>query len=209
MIALSETMQDSQWQALRDVASRGTTNAAAGLSEMVGRNIKIHTPDIFLVRLDEVSRLAGGPEKTVVGVYLAIGGDVKGHILLMFAPREAQRLVDMVMDQPAGTTKSLGAMERSALGEVGNLTGTFFLNALAEVTRLHIHPSPPAVMVDMGAAVLDVPLTALAETAEESLVIKTIFIDDQRRIEAAFLVMPDMYSLQAILEVLESRWQTR
>ena len=209
MIALSETMQDSQWQALRDVASRGTTNAAAGLSEMVGRNIKIHTPDIFLVRLDEVSRLAGGPEKTVVGVYLAIGGDVKGHILLMFAPREAQRLVDMVMDQPAGTTKSLGAMERSALGEVGNLTGTFFLNALAEVTRLHIHPSPPAVMVDMGAAVLYVPLTALAETAEESLVIKTIFIDDQRRIEAAFLVMPDMYSLQAILEVLESRWQTR
>ena len=209
MIALSETMQDSQWQALRDVASRGTTNAAAGLSEMVGRNIKIHTPDIFLVRLEEVARLAGGPEKTVVGVYLAIGGDVKGHILLMFAPREALRLVDMVMDQPAGTTKSLGAMERSALGEVGNLTGTFFLNALAEMTRLHIHPSPPAVMVDMGAAVLDVPLTALAETAEESLVIKTIFIDDQRRIEAAFLVMPDMYSLQAILEVLESRWQTR
>lgn len=209
MIVMTGALQDGQWRALRDVAARGTTNAAAGLSEMVGRNIRIHAPDLFLVRLADVSGLLGAPEDTVVGVYLAICGDVRGHILLMLSPKEAQGLVDMVMDQPAGTTTSLGSMERSALGEVGNLTGTFFLNALAEMTRLNIQPSPPAVMVDMGAAVLDVPLTALANTADESLVIKTVFLDDQRRIEAAFLVMPDMPSLQAILEVLEKRWRIK
>ncbi len=209
MISLTGALQDRQWRALRDVAARGTTNAAAGLSEMVGRNIRIQTPDVFLVRLGEVAGLLGGPEDTVVGVYLAICGDVRGHILLMFSPREAEGLVDMVMDQAPGTTTSLGTMERSALGEVGNLTGTFFLNALAEVTRLNIQPSPPAVMVDMGTAVLDVPLAALATSADESLVIKTVFLDDQRRIEAAFLVMPDMPSLQAILEVLEKRWRIR
>lgn len=209
MIAFTGALHDGQWRALRDVAARGTTNAAAGLSEMVGRNIRIQTPDVFLVRLAEVSGLLGAPEDTVVGVYLAIAGDVRGHILLMLPPKEAQGLVDMVMDQPPGTTKSLSAMERSALGEVGNLTGTFFLNALAEVTRLNIQPSPPAVMVDMGAAVLDVPLAALASSADESLVIKTVFLDDQRRIEAAFLVMPDMPSLQAILEVLEKRWRIK
>ncbi len=209
MIVLSEVLQDSQWRALRDVAARGTTNAAAGLSEMVGRNIRIQTPDVFLVRIAEVANLLAGPGDTVVGIYLAICGDVKGHILLMFSPKEAHGLVDMLMDRPSGTTTSLGAMERSALGEVGNLTGTFFLNALAEVTRLNIQPSPPAVMVDMGAAVLDVPLAALAQSADESLVIKTVFIDDQRRIEAAFLVMPDLPSLQAILEVLEKRWRIR
>ncbi|MCL4370471.1 MAG: chemotaxis protein CheC [Chloroflexi bacterium] len=209
MISLTGALQDGQWRALRDVAARGTTNAAAGLSEMVGRNIRIQTPDVFLVRLGEVAGLLGGPEDTVVGVYLAICGDVRGHILLMFSPREAEGLVDMVMDQAPGTTTSLGTMERSALGEVGNLTGTFFLNALAEVTRLNMQPSPPAVMVDMGTAVLDVPLAALATSADESLVIKTVFLDDQRRIEAAFLVMPDMPSLQAILEVLEKRWRIR
>jgi len=126
----------------------------------------------------------------------------------MMSPREAHGLVDMVMSQEEGTTSTLGAMERSALGEVGNLTGTFFLNALAEVTRMNIQPSPPAVMVDMGAAVLDVPLAALAASADEALVIKTIFLDDLRRIEAAFLVMPDMESLRAILEVLEKRWRS-
>ncbi|MHB1159396.1 MAG: chemotaxis protein CheC [Chloroflexota bacterium] len=209
MITLSEVLQDSHWRALRDMAARGTTNAAAGLSEMVGRNIRIQTPDVSMVKLEDVARLLGGPEETVVGVYLAICGEVKGHILLVFSPQEAQGLVDMLMDQPAGTTVSLGAMERSALGEVGNLTGTFFLNALAEVTRLSIQPSPPAVMVDMGTAVLDVPLAALARSAEESLVIKTLFIDDQRKIEAAFLVMPDLPSLKAILEVLEKRWRIR
>lgn len=209
MITLSEVMQDSQWRALRDVAARGTTNAAAGLSEMVGRNIRIQTPDISMLRLGAVSTLLGGPEEMVVGVYLAICGDVKGHILLMLSPAEAQGLVDMVMDLPRGTTSSLGPMERSALGEVGNLTGSFFLNALAGVTHLGMQPSPPAVIMDMGTAVLDVPLAALAQSADEVLVINTLFMDDQRQIKAIFLVMPDMPSLKAILEVLGKRWQRR
>ncbi|MGE5620290.1 MAG: chemotaxis protein CheC [Sphingomonadaceae bacterium] len=209
MITLSEVLQDGHLRALRDVAARGITNAAAGLSEMVGRNIRIQAPDVFMVRLGAVSSLLRGPEELVVGVYLAMCGEVTGHILLLFSPQEAQGLVDMLMDQPPGTTVSLGAMERSALGEVGNLTGTFFLNALAEMTRLNVQPSPPAVMVDMGQAVLDVPLAALARSAEESLVIKTLFMDDQRTIEAAFLVMPDMPSLEAILEVLGKRWRIK
>jgi len=209
MIAFTEGLRDDQWRTLRDVAARGATNAAAGLSEMVGRNIRIQTPDLRLVRLGEVSGLLGRPEDEVVGVYLSIGGDVRGHILLMLSPQEALGLVDMVLTQDGGSTAALGTMERSALGEIGNLTGTFFLNALAEVTRMNIQPSPPAVMIDMGAAVLDVPLAALANTADEALVIKTFFLDDQRRIEAAFLVMPDMPSLQAILEVLEKRWRIR
>jgi len=208
MITLTETLREEHWRILKDVAARGITNAAAGLSEMVGRNIRIQMPSLYMVRLGEVSGLLGRPEDTMVGIYLAIGGDVRGHILLMMSPREAHGLVDMVMSQEEGTTSTLGAMERSALGEVGNLTGTFFLNALAEVTRMNIQPSPPAVMVDMGAAVLDVPLAALAASADEALVIKTIFLDDLRRIEAAFLVMPDMESLRAILEVLEKRWRS-
>jgi chemotaxis protein CheC len=94
------------------------------------------------------------------------------------------------------------------MGEVGNLTGTFFMNALAKMTHFGIRPSPPAVMVDMGAAVLDAPLVLLAQAAEEALVINTLFVDDQRQIEAVFLVMPDLPSLKAILDVLEKRWRS-
>jgi chemotaxis protein CheC len=203
------TMGESQWKALREVAARGATNAAAGLSNMLGRNIAIRASDVTLQPIDSVPSILGGPDEMVVGVYLAMCGDVKGHILLLFSPSEALGLVDMLMDMPRGSTKTLGAMERSALGEVGNLTGTFFMNALADMTHFSIQPSPPAVMVDMGTAVLDAPLILLAQSADEALVINTMFVDDQRQIEAAFLVMPDLPSLKAILEVLEKRWRNK
>ena len=208
MMVFPGMLREDHHRVLREVADRGTSNAAAGLSEMVGRKITIRTPDVLVLSFADVQKLLGEPEDTVVGVYLAVSGEVEGHILLLLSPADAKGLVDMVMDLPQGTTTALGALERSALGEVGNLTGSFFLNALADLTRLGSHPSPPAVMVDMGAAVLDVPLTALARSCDEALVMNTVFSDDQRQIQAFFLVMPDLPSLKAILEVMESRWQS-
>jgi chemotaxis protein CheC len=200
--SLSEVLSDYQYEALTDVAKRGVANSATGLSEMVGRTIDMRALDVSLLGLDQVPKLLGAPDDTVVGIYLAIWGDIVGHILLLFSPTEANGLVDMLMEQPWGTTTSLGSMERSALGEVGNLTGSFFLNALAEMTALGGQPSPPAVMVDMGAAILDVPLVALAESSDEVLVIRTSFVADERQIGAVFLVMPDARSLLAILNSL-------
>jgi chemotaxis protein CheC len=113
------------------------------------------------------------------------------------------------MGVPSGTTTVLGPIERSALGEVGNLTGSFFLNALAERTQLASQPSPPAVILDMGGAVLDLPLALLAQSSEEALIIDTTFVDDTRSISALFLVMPDLASLQAILEAVEKHWPSR
>ncbi|HEX2924579.1 MAG TPA: chemotaxis protein CheC [Chloroflexota bacterium] len=200
---------ESQWIVLREVAEKGAANAAAGLSSTLGRNIVIHASDVALRPIASVPSILGDPDDVVVGVYMAMGGDVKGHLLLLFSPAEAMGLVDMLMDMPRGTTKTLGPMERSALGEVGNLAGTFFVNALADMTHFGIQPSPPAVMVDMGAAVLDAPLVLLAQAAEEALVINTLFVDNRRQIDAALLVMPDLPSLRAIVEVVERRWRSK
>ncbi len=199
MTSLSEVLSDREYEALRSVAESGVSNSATGLSQMIGREIDMRALEVSVLPINQVPGLLAGPEETLVGIYLAILGDIAGHILLLFSLTEATRLVDMLMDQPAGTTTSLGAMERSALGEVGNLTGSFFLNALAEATKLGGQPSPPAVIVDMGFAILDVPLVALAVTSDDVLVIKTAFLEDERHIQALFLVMPDVESLRAIL----------
>lgn len=202
MTSLSEVLSGREYEALRHVAESGVSNSAIGLSQMIGREIDMRALDVSVLRINQVPGLLAGPEDTLVGIYLAIWGDITGHILLLFSLTEATRLVDMLMDQPPGTTTTLGGMERSALGEVGNLTGSFFLNALAEVTKLSGQPSPPAVIVDMGFAILDVPLVALAITSDDVLVIRTAFLENERHIQALFLVMPDVESLQAILRSL-------
>ncbi len=203
MTSPAEILGRQAYESLKTVARIGVSNAAAGLSEMVGRKIEMRTLDVSMMSINQVPQLLSSPEDALVGIYLGIWGDIAGHILLLLSPSEARGMVDMLMDQPAGTTSTLGSMERSALGEVGNLTGSFFLNALAAETHLGGQPSPPAVMVDMGCAILDVPLVALAESSDEVLVLNTVFVENERRISAVFLVMPDVCSLQAILRRLE------
>ncbi len=205
-MTISEQLRDSQYKALEGIARQGVMSAAQGLSDMVGRRVEIRAPRVAVMGISEVPEILASPEDTVVGVYLGVAGDVSGHIILLFPPDEARRLVDLLMDLPEGTTMALGPMERSALGEVGNLTGSFFLNALAEMTRLGSQPTPPAVMMDMGAAVLDVPLVALAQSSEQVLLINTVFVENLRQIGGVFLVMPDVASLRAILEVVDRQW---
>jgi chemotaxis protein CheC len=96
-------------------------------------------------------------------------------------------------------------MEQSALGEVANITGSFFLSALSDATSLFMQPSPPALIMDMIGAALDVPLAELALSAHDALIIDTLFISDESRIKGIFLVLPDTGSTRLFVERLSGQ----
>ncbi|HEY91892.1 MAG TPA: hypothetical protein G4O07_08685, partial [Dehalococcoidia bacterium] len=117
-------------------------------------------------------------------------GATHGQILLAFQPSVAFELVDMAMGIPTGSTTSLEEMERSVLGEMGNIVGTFFLNALADSADVRLMPSPPAVVEDMvGALVNSVMAEALMEN-ESVFVLRLTFSAVGREIQGHFLVLP-------------------
>jgi len=177
----------SRWSKL---AQLGSFNAISGLSEMVHQEVKING-----VQLDEVSvrnavSLLGKPEDMNVGIYLLFSGNTSGQILLAFRPEIAFELVDMVMGNPANTTVELGEMERSVLGEMGNIVGTFFLNALANQANTCLAPSPPAVVMDMSASLMDSVMTRALSESESVWVIKLSFSTGERELHGQFLVLP-------------------
>lgn len=198
-------LTDREMQELCEVATKGFENAARGLSEMVSREIKVVSPNLCLVQVDQVPGLLGRPDAVVVAIYLKISGDVNGHIMLILSPEAADELVTMLMGARERGKLELQDMERSALGEVANVTGSFFLSALADRINLAIHPSPPAVMIDMVGAVLDIPLAPLALSMEDVLIIDTWFIDNERQIKSLFLVLPDAKSQSIIVGRLEQK----
>ena len=81
-----------------------------------------------MVPLVDIPNVLGGPEQEAVGIYLQSEGDLVAQFVLVLPFEKACELVDLVMGQPEGTTTYLGSMERSALGEVGNITTGYFLN---------------------------------------------------------------------------------
>jgi chemotaxis protein CheC len=104
------------------------------------------------------------------------------------------------MDLPPGTTEQLGTLERSALGELGNLCGSFFLNSVAKIAGASFRPSPPAVMVDMVGAILDIVVATAGGLSEHVLLMQANFMDGSRSVDADFWVIPDLKTLQSLIK---------
>jgi chemotaxis protein CheC len=178
----------------------GTNRAIENLSQMTGQVIEVNSFNLRSIPIQDISSLVGGPDVTAVGIYLTVSGGADGHLMLIYEPSIACQFVDVLMMQPPNTTTSLGEMEQSALGEMGNIVGASFLNVLADEMHMDLRPSPPAVMLDMAGALLDVIAADLMMVQDEAYVAETTFRAPDREITGMFFVMPSAGLLKALLE---------
>jgi chemotaxis protein CheC len=184
---------------LQAIAKEGLSSAANGLSTMVGTTLTVKDPCVKMVNVKDIPMALGGPENEAVGIYLKAEGDMTGHFMLVLPYVKAMEMVDMLMEVPPGTTQSLGSIERSALAEVGNLTASFFLNAVAAMTGVSSRPTPPAVMVDMIGAILDIIVAATGGINEHVLTFQAVFSYADRSVDADFWVIPDPSTLTSFV----------
>lgn len=183
----------------RWLVNKGISHGAAGLSRMTGRNLQVASLDMKWLPVSRVAGFAGDTDVMVVGTYLHIEGDAAGHMLLLHEMEVALRIVDMQLSLPEGTTGRIDEFECSILGEMGNIAGSFFLNALADSTSLILMPSPPSVLIDRKDAVLKVLLEGIAAENEHTYAIKAVFTDDAKKYSGTFLVLPAKDFADAIL----------
>lgn len=180
----------------------GITNALSGLAQMVGREITTYSLNAQVISVASATDLLGGSEELTVGIYLGVSGSATGHMVLVYQPSVAYDFVDMLMGNPLGSTKVLDEMERSALGEMGNVMGSFFLNSLADATGLTLNPSPPAVMMDMAGAIMDVALADILRETDQALVVEASFGTEDSQSTGTFLVLPSLDLQRVLVEAL-------
>lgn len=174
-----------------NLAQIGSSRAISGLSEMVNQEMTVTAFSLEEVSLENATSLIGQADDLVVGIYLLFTGNATGHLMLAFQPEIAFGLVDMAMDLPSGSTQDLGEMERSVLGEMGNIVGSFFLNAVADGAGISLIPSPPAVVMDMAGAIIGSVMAEAWEECESLTGIRLVFSTPARQIEGRFLVLPN------------------
>jgi chemotaxis protein CheC len=196
MSGSSNEISDELLEKLGSLAGKGFASAAQGFSKMIGEQLTVKSPDVSKVHLKDLYEILGGAENDAVGIYLRIEGELKGQVMMVIPYQQALGIADMLMERPNGTTTELGQMERSALAEVGNLTGSFFLNAVAEITGVSSHPTPPAVMIDMVGSILDVVIATMGDIGDEVLMFRATFIRGDRSTKTDFWVVPDMNTLK-------------
>ena len=95
-----------------------------------------------------------------------------------------------------------GEMERSLICELGNIMCGSYINALASVMDLKLEVSVPDVCIDMGGAILSVPLSRFLRVSDDILMIDNLFHLGGESFLGRILFIPEPDSLDMMLRSL-------
>jgi chemotaxis protein CheC len=182
-----------QLDALRELANIGSGTASTALSSMLGRSVDISVPKAQALPFAEAVEAAGPAEQDITGIVLGIVGDMNGTVLLLVPPADADALCRMLGVEPDDE------FALSALGEIGNIVGTSYINALASMTGMEIEPTPPATATDMLGALVATVLAGHAHAGDIALMLDSNLLVEGEDCSVSFLLVPDQGGVELLL----------
>ena len=182
---MSATYNDTQLDALRELANIGAGNASTALSGMLGRPVDLTVPDARLVPMSEAVEAIGPPEREITGIALGVTGDLPSIVLMLLTPSDADAVCGLLGLAPGSE------YAESALGEIGNVVGTSYLNALAGMTGISLEPTPPATATDMLASLVEAVLATRAAYSDSTLLLDSRMVVEGEGCSIVFLLVPD------------------
>lgn len=194
------TLSSNESKAWGKLVIGGISNAMSGLSKMVMEDIRINSLSVRLIPVKDIPLCLGGPDNLVIGIYQAFSGSAHGHLMLVCQPAIGFTLSDMIMGNPPGTTNNISDIDQSALGEMGNVTGTYFLNAVADTLGLTLVPTPPIVMCDIADSILEVALAETPRINDGVLIAETEFCTRNRSTKGIFLVIANPDFMRTVID---------
>jgi len=193
-------MEITQFQldALREIGNIGSGHAATALSTLLQRRINMSVPEVWAVPFEQVSVIVGQLDMPQATIYVKVEGEAPGKAVFFFPVESAEIMVQTLLGSNEPLDLYADEMAQSALKEVGNILVSSFVMALTQFSGIPLHPSVPALAVDMIGASLDAIF--LEEGALDDTV---LFIDTQLtgipKIEGQFIFLPGEGSLKKLL----------
>jgi chemotaxis protein CheC len=191
-----------QMDALREIGSIGTGNAANALSDMIGCQVRIQMPEVRVMEYDEAIEWIGGPEEITAGVLVKMSGQMNGLMLSVQQIEFVNMVLENILGQHIENYAGLDDLERSTLVEVGNIMISTFINALSSVADIHVELSVPAFTVDMQGAIMSVPMAEFGGQSNYIMTIGGEFICNQKKKPCRLLLSPDLRSLNFLMRKL-------
>jgi chemotaxis protein CheC len=188
---------------LREVGNIGAGHAATALSTLLQDEVKISVTSARLCAFDDIPNAVGGAEFVTAGIFLRMMGDVRGNIMLLLSLPSAKLLLRKLLPNSQDAVE-LTELEISALGEVGNILGGSYINAISALTALRMTQSVPAVAIDMAGAILDTAILIAGELSDSAILIDTVITQGSSDVEGHLFLLPDPDSLSPLLDAL--RW---
>ena len=185
---------------LKEIGNIGAGNATTALAQLLQCKVDMKVPQVKLLQFKELGSLMGGEDQVMIGIYLAVEGDITGSIMFIMTNDTGKHLTEKLMGMKSDSDQ-FNEMELSALREVGNIITGSYLNSLSMMTNLKIYPSVPELCIDMAGAILSVPAIEFGTIGDDILLIQTQFLDEVE-LNGYFILIPDLESYEKILSSL-------
>lgn len=195
-----EKVTAEYYDVLKELGNIGAGNATTALAQMLQCKVDMKVPQVRLLNFNEVGEVMGGEEQIVVGIYLAVEGDITGSMMFILEQNAGITLVEKLMGVKT-SPDGFGEIELSAMKEIGNIITGAYLNSLSQLTNLKMLPSVPDLSIDMLNAILSVPAIEFGIMGDQILLIQTQFTDEVD-LNGYFVLLPDLESYVKILSAL-------
>ena len=182
---------------MREISSIGTSHAATALSKLLQKEIRITLPQVNVLGYEDAVNRIGNIEEIVAATLVKMSGDVEGLMLFLFNMEFANTLLERF-----SSFEELDDLAYSALEEVGNIAICSYINAFAQLVKMDIRLSVPSSTVNMLGGILTVPMAEYGYETDKLMYFNSDFIMDETRLSDWLLMLPDMKSLNDILEKL-------
>lgn len=187
---------------LKEIGNIGTGNAVTALSQMLMHPVDIAVPELKILKYQEVCSLLDSADELQTGIMVGVGGEMEGMFLFLLSETFTMMVLNKILGEEEREFLNPGEMERSLICELGNIMCGSYINALASVMDLKLEVSVPDVCIDMGGAILSVPLSRFLRVSDDILMIDNLFHLGGESFLGRILFIPEPDSLDMMLRSL-------
>ena len=193
-------LEELERDALTELVNIGVSRAAAGLRNMVGRQVTLSVPSVEVVSRAAATALISERETgPLVAVRQEFTGAFNGQALLIFPEQNSLELVRSVT---GGELKGqdLADIEEEALAETGNIVLNSCLATMANMLQRPLEMSLPTVLRGQGACFFQID----GEASEQAVVLFLYinFAISDRDIRGYIAMLMDLPSLEALRQLI-------
>ena len=197
-----EDMNLLELDVMKEISSIGTSHAATALSKLLQKEIRITNPEVNILGYEDTINKIGYIEELVTATLVRMSNEVNGLMLFIFKLDLANAVLEKLIGRRYEDFQELDELAYSALEEIGNIIICSYVNAFTQLVKVEIDLSVPSSTVNMLGGILTVPIAEYGYVTDKLMYINAEFIMDGEKLSDGLLMLPDIESLNSILEKL-------
>ncbi|MFX0101056.1 MAG: chemotaxis protein CheC [Candidatus Hodarchaeota archaeon] len=204
-------LTEMQRDALQEIGNIGCGHSATALAQMINQRVDINIPSVEMITVDKFAKNVTVKNEKLFVSWSNVTGRTNATVLVIFKAKDITYLTSILLEDDGKRKIDLKKIKsvidfpedyRSAMSETCHILASHYANALGNLLEMRLMTEPPDMCLDSAQQLFTILKDEIGLLDELSLVILTNIIVQEYKIESSFLFIPELDTLQDLLDAL-------